>query len=399
MKTPTASLQIKNGKYYVVMNLYDNNGKRKIKWISTGYEVKGNKRLATARMNELIIEYTNEQVVNEALQNCGKTSKSNGARNMDFVVYLNEWLKTRKNIIEPNTYEGYISQINSRIKEYFTLYPRTLQELTAQDINGFHAWVISLGCKGNTAIHFHALMRKALHDAVKQEILQTNVCDLANRPKKEPFHSEYYNEKELNELLLVSEEDSLSVVILLAAYYGLRRSEVLGLKWNAIDFKEKKIKICHKVIEHTVNGKKAVMGYDKTKTLSSNRTLPLIPSVEKALLEEKERQVYYKRVLRSAYSNEYAEYICVDKMGLLIKPDYVSEHFKKVLKKHNLKEIRFHDLRHSCASLLLANKVPMKQIQDWLGHSTFATTADTYSHLDFKSKEESAGVIGDILGK
>lgn len=81
-----------------------------------------------------------------------------------------------------------------------------------------------------------------------------------------------------------------------------------------------------------------------------------------------------------------------------MRPNYLSEHFQWLLRHNHLKKIRFHDLRHSCASLMLANGVPMKQIQDWLGHSTFATTADIYAHLDYKSKETSAAVIAGVLG-
>ena len=83
----------------------------------------------------------------------------------------------------------------------------------------------------------------------------------------------------------------------------------------------------------------------------------------------------------------------LDEMGKLFRPNYVTDHFKLLLQRNGLREIRFHDLRHSCASLLLSQGIAMKQIQDWLGHSTFATTADIYSHLDFNSKQESAAAI------
>ncbi len=108
----------------------------------------------------------------------------------------------------------------------------------------------------------------------------------------------------------------------------------------------------------------AIVGMDVMKTKSSYRTLPLIPQVEDALLKEKAKQEEMKRIMRRGYSKKYTEYICVDAIGELIKPDYVTDHFKIFLKANGLKVIRFHDLRHSCASLLLANGVPMKMIQD-----------------------------------
>ncbi len=114
-------------------------------------------------------------------------------------------------------------------------------------------------------------------------------------------------------------------------------------------------------------------------------------------MREKARQEEMKRVMRRAYSKKDEEYICVDALGKLIRPDYVTSHFTVILKQNDLKKIRFHDLRHSCASLLLANKVPMKMIQDWLGHSDMGTTANIYSHIDSESKKDSAKAIGDAL--
>ena len=86
-------------------------------------------------------------------------------------------------------------------------------------------------------------------------------------------------------------------------------------------------------------------------------------------------------------------------MGTLISPHYLTASFPKLLEKNNLRHIRFHDLRHSCASLMVMNGVSMKQVQEWLGHSTFSTTADIYAHLDYKSKQRSAGVIANLLGE
>ena len=104
------------------------------------------------------------------------------------------------------------------------------------------------------------------------------------------------------------------------------------------------------------------------------------------------------RVCGRCYNRNYLDYICVDEMGTLLSPNYVSSAFSKLLEKHGLRHIRFHDLRHSCASLLLANGVPMKQIQEWLGHSDFSTTANIYAHLDYSSKLSSAEAMVNGLG-
>ena len=137
-------------------------------------------------------------------------------------------------------------------------------------------------------------------------------------------------------------------------------------------------------------------GKDKTKNKSSYRSLPLIPEIEEVLLELKEIQKQNKKIYKNSYLNKDG-YICVKEDGSLLKPDYLSHKFHKILKDNKLRNVRFHDLRHSCASLLLHNKVHMKDIQVWLGHSSFGTTADLYSHIDSSSKDVSANVINNVL--
>ncbi len=125
--------------------------------------------------------------------------------------------------------------------------------------------------------------------------------------------------------------------------------------------------------------------------------MPLIPQVEQMLKEEKQKQEQNRKLCGKSYNTKYLDYVCVDPFGNLLKPNFLSQHFKIIQNRHNLKHIRFHDLRHFCASLMLANGVPMKQIQEWLGHSTFQTTADIYAHLDFSSKLSSANAISTAL--
>ena len=124
-------------------------------------------------------------------------------------------------------------------------------------------------------------------------------------------------------------------------------------------------------------------------------------SMEKMLLShiEETRRVAEenKRICGNCYNREYDGYVFVDAMGNIFNPRNLSSNFSKLLEMKGLRHIRFHDLRHSCASLLLANDVPMKQIQEWLGHSDISTTANIYSHLDYKSKLTSANVMDNTL--
>lgn len=177
--------------------------------------------------------------------------------------------------------------------------------------------------------------------------------------------------------------------------YGVIAS---GLKWNAIDFASKTIAIRHTVTVCHMGGKHVEIAADTTKTKSSLRTLPLVPIFQEKLLALKERQQENRRLCGRSYCKDYLDYICVDEMGFRIKPAYLTMAFPQLLERNNMRVIRFHDLRHSCASLLLANGVPMKQIQEWLGHSDFSTTANIYAHLDYQSKLTSAEAIARGLG-
>ena len=132
---------------------------------------------------------------------------------------------------------------------------------------------------------------------------------------------------------------------------------------------------------------------DKAKNKSSLRTYPLIPFLKERLLEAKKQQEENRKLCGRSYNKEYLGYVCVDVIGNLIKPNYVSSTFGKLLAKNNLRHIRFHDLRHTCASLLLANGVPMEQVKEWLGHSEISTTVDIYGHLQYATKKQSAAAI------
>ena len=169
------------------------------------------------------------------------------------------------------------------------------------------------------------------------------------------------------------------------------------MKWNCIDFERKTITIRHVVTQATIDGKYQLVQKNRTKTKSSTRSLPLVPQFEAMLLQMRATQEQNKLILGDSYCREFSDYIYVDPLGYLIKPGYVTQHFRLVCDKNGLKQIRFHDLRHSCATLLYENGVDMKAIQEWLGHSNISTTLNLYTHLDYKNKVNSANAIIGIL--
>ena len=248
-----------------------------------------------------------------------------------------------------------------------------------------------------TVIHYHANIHKALKYAVKMDLIPFNPADKVERPKKQRYIADYYRQEELERLLEASKDHPYSLLIQMTAFYGLRRSEALGLRWDAIDFERGTISVIRTVTTITVDGKQMEIEQQSAKTKSSLRTLPLIGNIREKLLALREQQKENRHVCGNCYSKKYDGYVFVDAMGNIFNPRSVTANFSKLLEQNGLRHIRFHDLRHSCASLLLANDVPMKQIQEWLGHSDISTTANIYSHLDYKSKLMSANVMDNVL--
>lgn len=395
----TGCLQKKNGYYYAVLYLKVD-GKRKTKWIATKLPVSTtSERKAQKALDEIRMQYEHQEEARASKEAMEAVLTKNGPpeAQVPFADYMEKWLSSVRPSIATATYQSYSIMMKARVIPYFTASHIQLGELTPQHIEDFYQTILNDGCTTNTVIHYHAIIRKALQSAVKKDILAKNPADKVDRPKKNVFHGSFYSEDEMLDLFDAVAGDPLELCIKIAAYYGLRRSEVLGLRWDAIDFEKKTISISHKVIEANVDGKFVPVGEDVLKTKSSFRTLPLIPVVEGLLLAEKEHQAKNRRLFKSSYCRDYLDYVCVDESGKILRPNYVTEHFGWVIRKYGLRKIRFHDLRHTCASLLLSSGVPMKQIQIWLGHSTFSTTADIYAHLDFSAQEQSAAAMGAMF--
>jgi len=386
----TGRLTEKNGRYQMIVNLKNEKGKFKPKWISTGLAVKGNKKKAEAMLRETLQHY-----------NSIEEHVPSSAENILFSDFMLNWLALIKNSLEESTFTAYRYTVKDIIVPYFKKLGVTLTEVEQQPkyIQGYYNYLqTERNLKATSVRRHHANIRKALQYAVKTDLIKSNPADKAEKPKVLPYNASYYDNEDLNELFDKMQGSRMYLPVLVAAFYGLRRSEVLGLKWSAVDFKRKTISICH-TVNHARddNGVRYLVQKDRTKNRSSTRTLPLIPQVEEELLAKKAQDEEYRKICKRSYSKEFLDYIFVDELGVILNPEYLSASFPKHLAKHGLKKIRFHDLRHSCASLLLKNGISMKAIQEWLGHSNFSTTANLYAHLDFDSKMESATVVGNAL--
>lgn len=294
------------------------------------------------------------------------------------------------------TYGAYQGLLKSTIVPYFRKKKLTLRELEARHLQMFYSEMLRR-VTPNTVIHYHAVIHSALKYAVKTDMLIQNVADKVDRPRKNSFQPVFLSADEMQKMFEALRGTKLELPVLVAAFYGLRRSEALGLKWDAIDFERDTITIKHIVTNAKIDGKCEIVCADRAKTKSSLRSLPLVSNIREKLLALREQQKENRRVCGNCYSKKYDGYVFVDAMGNIFNPRSVTANFSKLLEQNGLRHIRFHDLRHSCASLLLANDVPLKQIQEWLGHSDIGTTANIYSHLDYKSKITSANVMDNLL--
>ena len=325
-------LREKGGHYYAVLNYTDYQGNRKSKWIATGLTVKGNKKRA-------------EAILMDARRNFQEEAPPRMEAKTLFADFLEQWLEITKDSIAVPTYASYSTLSNSVIIPYFRKLGTTLEELAAKDIQQFYLEQRKR-VSGSTVIHYHAIIHKALKYAVKLDLIATNPADRVERPKKERYVASFYDADEVNALFQAARGTNLEIPILLGAFYGLRRSEVIGLKWNAIDFERNTITVQHTVTSCNVDGKNMLVAADRTKTKSSMRTLPLVPFMKERLLQQKKVQAENRKLCGRSYVKDYLGYVCVNEIGAILKPNYISTSFPKLLENNGLRHIRFHDLRH-----------------------------------------------------
>ena len=429
----TGRLVVKGGRYYVVISYQDSQGKNKQKWKATGLPVKNNKRIAEELMREIVANF--DPQVEELVK------KSNGGRNikmpksrtsqvrpmvkmqpsymmqgqpmmqsdymwnqrqvmgedMLFGDYLAQWIEMAKPNLQISTYSSYKGKIK-HIAPYFNERGITLQSISPMDIQAYYAWLIDNGKSVQSCTHSHVILRRALEIAYRTDRIPVNPAAKVEKPKSPKYEAKYYDLKQLKVLFEELKGDKYELMYKMTAFYGLRRSELCGMKWSSIDFDNNKLMLNSSIVQASLNSKTVIVKKDVMKNAASKRTMPLIPEIKEALLKLKAEQDKNKAYFSNYYNQEYLDYVWVDEIGMIVNPNTLTCHFQNFLTQNELPKIRFHELRHSCASLLLACGVNMKEIQEWLGHSAISTTADIYSHLNYSSKLNVANTLTNAFG-
>lgn len=418
-----AYLKEVKGFYYVILVYKNAAGKRKDKSFPTKLPVRGNKTKAKNMSEQILMDFEipdedlfvatlvddtsaemkktiSIEISEDALDKINLTDLTKEQiENLLFADYLKLYLpytRKRKKPIEDTTYASYEGNIKSPVGPYFKEQGIKLKDLDARDIQEFYDIQLQR-VTANTVIHYHAIIRLALTFARKNGWISENPIDEVDKPEKNHYVGKFYSADELSKVFKLTKDTNLEVPVLMGGFYGLRRSECVGLRWSAIDLTNNVFYINHTVTTPRVNGKLKIVAKDRAKTKSSLRALPLDMAVKERLLVIKERQEMYRKKFKRSYNKEWLDYVMVDELGGLIMPNYVTSAFKRLLTKNDLRPIRFHDLRHTSASLLLNNGVQLKDIQMWLGHSDFATTANIYAHLDASSKTASLAAIAGVV--
>ena len=326
-------LTLKNGRYYAVLNYRNAGGQRKTKWISLGLPEKGNKRKAEAELARLRAEFEPPKEVGDL------------SSDMLFADYLLEWLEIAKGRLAVATYSSYAAMIKKPVGPYFRQRNLTLRELEARHLQMFYSEMLRK-VTPNTVIHYHAIIHSALKYAVKTDMLVQNVADKVDRPKENSFQPVFLSAEEMQKMFEALRGTKLELPVLVAAFYGFRRGEVLGLKWDAIDFERGTISVIRTVTTITVDGKQTENEQQSAKTKSSLRTLPLIGSFREYFMQVKEAQELNKQVCGNCYNYEYDGFVFVDELGERMRVEYLTNAFPKFLESHGLRRMRFHDLRH-----------------------------------------------------
>ncbi len=421
----TGSVQAKNGKWWLSVNKVNNQGKREEQlWFNTYLPERGNKKRAAEMLNELIMMqptiFTSKFVlelkcflkanaskiadrhihipylIDDFVKGFDATQKQDvelsEKSNLNFLEMVSIYIETKKETVAQYTHSEYQKMNRRRVTPYFLKLGLKVHEVKPKHIKDFLAYVKTTGLCTNSIIKYYTLLRAIFSYAIKKRIILENPTDDVPKPKTQPYSSEFYSKDEMNRLIEVSKGTKLETVIMIACYFGFRRSEVLGLKWDAVDFNSNMVTVKNKVLMIYDEKLKTnvPIGMRDLKTDTSRRSLPMGESIRNYLLSVKEKQEADAAYYGNSYDMVWDGYVCRNEDGGIVKPEYVTTMFPRMLKRYGLKEIRFHDLRHSCATMLLQSGFNMREVQEWMGHADYSTTAKIYAHVDHKNKASMA---------
>jgi integrase len=340
-----------------------NTGKYKYHWET----VKGTKKDAEKRLSELLHQLDTGRFMKPSKTTLGE--------------YLGRWLKDyAMPNLAPKTTEGYEHIISRHINPSLgniamaQLKPEHLQRYYSEKINSGRCKGVG-GISAQTVRHHHTVLHKALQTAVEWMLLPSNVADAVRPPRVQRPEMQTWGEDEITRFLESAKNSPYYVLFYIALFTGMRRSELLASRWLDIDFVFGQIYVSRSL--HVLKDGKVV--FRSPKTASARRTVALPPSAILLLKEHKEKQALERAMQGISLSDDDLVFSHLDGKPLL--PNTITHAWIKLVRRTGLKSIRFHDARHTHASLMLKQGTHPKIVQERLGHASIQITLDTYSHI------------------
>lgn len=345
----------KGNRYYIVVDLgRDHRNKRKQKWFS-GYKTK---REAEKDLPRVLYE----------LQNGYKEPEK-----MTLKEYFNQWLDKKKKTVAPGTYEHYEAYMRNHIIP--ALGNVKISKLDSYHIESFMKEVDEKDLAQRSKKHIYRILSNSLTDG-KRYGIDPDIMEDIDSPRVDREEIEHWTQEEVHQFLGSLKSKNHAMPIILALATGMRRGEILGLRWSKINFENKTISVTHQ-LKKDVDGVWHLSPELKTKT--SYRTIKIDDDTIEILKKHKVQQEKDKLKIGPDYEDK--DLVCATTTGGFIKPTYLRTVFNRTIKKSGVKKISFHGLRHTHATLLLQAGVHPKVVQERLGHRSIQTTLDTYSHL------------------
>jgi integrase len=310
--------------------------------------------------------------------------------NMTVGEYLDVWLKgSVYGSVRQSTYDRDTNLVNNHIKP--VLGGLKLKKLNSVHIQSFYRDRLDKGLSASTVHKMHDILRRGLAQATKWHLVQRNVADTVKPPRPAPKEIRALSAAETRRLLEAAGVDRLEALYVLAVHTGMRQGELLALRWQDVDMESAVVSVRRTL---TRSGGRVAFGEPKTK--KSRRSIRLTPQAVEALRSHLERQLRDMEILGDRYQDQGL--IFTTDTGGPINPSNLRQRsFAPLLKRAGLPHMRFHDLRHTCATLLLSRGVHPKFVQELLGHATIAITLDTYSHVMPNMGDATARAMADAL--
>jgi integrase len=372
------------------------NGQKMQQSRSTGLKEKGNRKRALDMLQE-------KKAEQEALlrTQCQAKDFRNDTSRILLVDVIWMWLRHTEVRVRPTTFRAYWYMATGNIIPYFQGQEIRLMDLRPRDVLDFQSYLLAHKAP-ITAANIIICLRSILEYAVDYELVDQSweysvgrkIAAIRSPKGHRNLQANFLRPEEMQALLRSVKGHSMELAVILGGFFGLRRGEMLGLKWEAVRWETNEIMIYHTVAMGMVDRRTVLIETDATKSNNSQRTLPLVSPIRERLWEIKEAQEKDRDRLGEAYQNPDG-YIYVNAMGKRMAPEYLSTLFGTWLEKHGFRRIRLHDLRHSCASLLLEAGVSLKMIQEWLGHANISMTAK-YMHL-IHEKSDAAMALRNVV--